>query len=70
MTFTVEPMLNLGTHEWEMWDDGWTVVTRDRSRAAHWEHSVAVTSAGITVLTALDGGEARLRALCAPFAAL
>ena len=30
MTFTIEPMLNLGTHEWEMWDDGWTVVTRDR----------------------------------------
>ena len=32
MTFTIEPMLNLGTHEWDMWDDGWTVVTRDRQR--------------------------------------
>ncbi len=34
MTFTIEPMLNLGTHEWEMWDDKWTVVTRD-GRARH-----------------------------------
>ena len=34
MTFTIEPMLNLGTHEWEMWDDGWTVVTQDRRRSA------------------------------------
>ena len=32
MTFTIEPMLNLGTHEWDMWDDGWTVVTKDRRR--------------------------------------
>ena len=30
MTFTIEPMLNLGTHEWDMWEDDWTVVTRDR----------------------------------------
>ena len=33
MTFTIEPMLNLGTHEWDMWDDDWTVVTRDGGRA-------------------------------------
>ena len=32
MTFTIEPMLTLGTHEWDMWDDGWTVVTKDRRR--------------------------------------
>ena len=32
MTFTIEPMLNLGTHEWDMWDDDWTVVTKDRRR--------------------------------------
>ncbi len=51
MTFTVEPMLNLGTHEWEMWDDGWTVVTRDRRRSAQFEHTVLVTEAGREILT-------------------
>ena len=43
MTFTVEPMLNLGTPEWEMWDDGWTVVTKDRRRSAQFEHTILVT---------------------------
>ena len=43
MTFTIEPMLNLGTHEWEMWDDGWTVVTKDRRRSAQFEHTLLVT---------------------------
>ena len=43
MTFTIEPMLNLGTHEWEMWDDGWTVVTKDRRRSAQFEHTILVT---------------------------
>ena len=33
MTFTIEPMLNLGTHDWDMWDDDWTVVTKDRRAA-------------------------------------
>ncbi|WP_235738927.1 type I methionyl aminopeptidase [Nocardioides alcanivorans] len=51
MTFTIEPMLNLGTHEWEMWDDGWTVVTRDRSRSAQFEHTLLVTEDGAEVLT-------------------
>jgi methionyl aminopeptidase len=51
MTFTIEPMLNLGTHEWEMWDDGWTVVTRDRRRSAQFEHTLLVTSTGAEVLT-------------------
>lgn len=51
MTFTIEPMLNLGTHEWEMWDDGWTVVTRDRRRSAQFEHTVLVTPTGAEVLT-------------------
>ncbi len=51
MTFTVEPMLNLGTHEWEMWDDGWTVVTRDRRRSAQFEHTVLVTESGTEILT-------------------
>ena len=51
MTFTIEPMLNLGTHEWEMWDDDWTVVTRDRRRSAQFEHTLLVTPAGAEVLT-------------------
>ena len=43
MTFTIEPMLNLGTHEWDMWDDDWTVVTKDRRRTAQFEHTLLVT---------------------------
>lgn len=51
MTFTIEPMLNLGTHEWEMWDDGWTVVTKDRRRSAQFEHTILVTDTGSEILT-------------------
>ncbi len=51
MTFTIEPMLNLGTHEWEMWDDGWTVVTRDRRPSAQFEHTLLVTETGAEILT-------------------
>ena len=51
MTFTIEPMLNLGGPEWEMWDDGWTVVTRAGSRSAQFEHTVLVTDAGAEILT-------------------
>jgi methionyl aminopeptidase len=51
MTFTIEPMLNLGTHEWEMWEDGWTVVTRDRAFSAQFEHTLLVTDSGAEVLT-------------------
>jgi methionyl aminopeptidase len=51
MTFTIEPMLNLGTPEWEMWDDGWTVVTKDRRRSAQFEHTILVTESGAEVLT-------------------
>ncbi len=51
MTFTIEPMLNLGTHEWEMWDDQWTVVTLDRRRSAQFEHTLLVTPTGAEVLT-------------------
>ncbi len=51
MTFTIEPMLNLGTHEWEMWDDDWTVVTRDRRRSAQFEHTLLVTADGAEILT-------------------
>jgi len=51
MTFTIEPMLNLGTHEWVMWDDGWTVVTRDGRPSAQFEHTLLVTADGAEVLT-------------------
>ncbi|MCC2308094.1 type I methionyl aminopeptidase [Cellulomonas chengniuliangii] len=51
MVFTIEPMLNLGTPEWEMWDDGWTVVTADRRRSAQFEHTLVVTETGAEVLT-------------------
>ncbi len=54
MTFTVEPMLNLGTHGWEMWDDGWTVVTKDRRRSAQFEHTLLVTEDGPEILTLGD----------------
>jgi methionyl aminopeptidase len=52
MTFTIEPMLNLGGgHEWEMWDDGWTVVTKDRRRSAQFEHTILITDSGNEILT-------------------
>ncbi|RNL78941.1 type I methionyl aminopeptidase [Nocardioides marmorisolisilvae] len=51
MTFTIEPMLNLGTHEWEMWDDDWTVVTKDRRISAQFEHTLLVTDTGAEILT-------------------
>jgi len=51
MTFTIEPMLNLGTADWDIWDDGWTVVTRDRQRSAQFEHTILVTEDGSEILT-------------------
>jgi methionyl aminopeptidase len=51
MALAVEPMLTAGSEKTEELDDGWTVVTVDGSRAAHWEHSVAVTEDGPLVLT-------------------
>ena len=51
MTFTIEPMLCLGTYEWEMWDDDWTVVTKDGRRSAQFEHTLLVTDSGAEVLT-------------------
>ena len=51
MTFTIEPMLTLGTHEYDIWDDGWTVVTKDRKRTAQFEHTVVVTVSGAEILT-------------------
>jgi len=51
MTFTIEPMLNLGTVEWDMWDDNWTVVTKDRKRSAQFEHTILITDTGAEILT-------------------
>jgi methionyl aminopeptidase len=51
MTFTIEPMLTLGTVDWDMWDDDWTVVTKDRRRTAQFEHTVLVTDSGAEILT-------------------
>lgn len=51
MVFTVEPMLTLGTRHWDMWEDGWTAVTRDRKRTAQFEHTVNITDDGAEILT-------------------
>jgi len=51
MVFTIEPMLTLGVIEWDVWDDGWTVVTRDRSLTAQFEHTLVVTERGADILT-------------------
>lgn len=65
MALAVEPMLVLGRPHTRLLDDGWTVVSADSSRSAHFEHTVAVTADGPWVLTAEDGGSSgfeRLRA--------
>jgi len=51
MTFTIEPMLTLGTHEHDMWEDGWTAVTKDGRRTAQFEHTLLVTDDGAEILT-------------------
>jgi len=51
MTFTIEPMLTLGVHDYDMWKDGWTVVTKDRKRTAQFEHTLLVTDDGHEILT-------------------
>ena len=51
MTFTIEPMLTLGTISYDVWPDGWTAVTRDRKRTAQFEHTVLVTDEGHEILT-------------------
>jgi methionyl aminopeptidase len=51
MTFTIEPMLTLGTIDYDIWPDGWTVVTADRKRTAQFEHTLAVTADGYEILT-------------------
>src|SRR4030081_2116066 len=51
MTFTIEPMINAGRREVRLLPDGWTVVTKDQSLSAQWEHTILVTDAGYEVLT-------------------
>jgi methionyl aminopeptidase len=51
MTFTIEPMLNLGTEAWDLWSDKWTVATRDHRRSAQFEHTLLVTDTGAEILT-------------------
>jgi len=55
LVLAIEPMVNEGGPETRVQDDGWTVVTRDGSRSAHFEHTVAITPTGPEVLTLLDG---------------
>jgi len=54
LTMALEPMLNQGTHEVEVLQDGWTVVTKDRKLSVHFEHSIAVTEEGPIVLSVMD----------------
>jgi methionyl aminopeptidase len=70
LVVAVEPMLTRGSAQTRVLADDWTVATLDGSRAAHFEHTVAVSDEGLWVLTALDGGEQQLTALGAPFAPL
>lgn len=51
MVFTIEPMLTLGTIEWDMWEDDWTVTTKDKKRTAQFEHTLLVTDQGAEILT-------------------
>lgn len=54
MTFTIEPMLTLGSIDYDIWADGWTVVTQDRRRTAQFEHTLVVTESGAEILTLAD----------------
>lgn len=51
MVFTIEPMLTLGTYEWDMWADDWTVTTKDKRWSAQFEHTLVVTERGAEILT-------------------
>lgn len=53
MTFTIEPMINAGTHEWFLLNDGWTVVTADGALSVQYEHTIAITRNGPEILTKL-----------------
>jgi len=51
MVFTVEPMITLGTADWDMWQDGWTVTTKDKQHTAQFEHTILITEDGPEILT-------------------
>jgi methionyl aminopeptidase len=67
LALAVEPMVTLGSKHTDVLDDDWTIVTADGSWAAHFEHTFTLTPDGAWVLTALDGGEAKLAELGVPF---
>ena len=67
LALAVEPMVTLGSKHTDLLADEWTVATVDGSIAAHFEHTFTVTPQGSWVLTAVDGGEARLTSLGVPF---
>jgi methionyl aminopeptidase len=57
MTFTIEPMITLGTYDYDIWDDTWTVVTKDRRWTAQFEHTLVVTETGSEILTLPSGDD-------------
>ena len=57
--FAVEPMVNVGSPDTDLLDDGWTVVTADGSLSAHWEHTIAITDDGPEILTTRAGSSSR-----------
>ncbi len=67
LVLAVEPMVTLGAPGNRTLDDGWTAVTMDGSWSAHYEHTFTLTDDGAWVLTALDGGKARLEAMGVPY---
>ena len=69
LALAVEPMITLGSIETRTLDDEWTVVTADGSWSAHFEHSFTLTADGALILTAIDGGKAKLAELGVPCAA-
>jgi methionyl aminopeptidase len=58
MMFTIEPMINAGKRDIKQMPDGWTIVTKDRSLSAQWEHTILVTEQGFEVMTLSDGSPA------------
>ncbi|MFM7013762.1 MAG: type I methionyl aminopeptidase [Actinomycetota bacterium] len=67
LVIAIEPMVTAGSNKTKVLQDGWTVVSKDSSDASHWEHTVALTESGVWVLTAIDGGRARLEAAGIPY---
>ena len=69
MTFTIEPMINAGKRDIKELGDGWTIVTKDHSLSAQWEHTVLVTPSGYEVLTLSDGSPPTPAFVAASFSA-